>query len=179
MDVLELIEHAKEIGLDLRIVDGALRIRGPRRHAGIVQLISASKEEVIGALSSADSPLPTARKIRTSVSADTDTRPEIAGVEERVSAQAGGNSTGRGPFPACRGETVGDGERSGSLPSGSTQGAIRLCGHRRPQPSPIPPPEIWADPVALCPRCSSRRVLKELWEMTAGLCYQCWEEGRS
>ena len=49
---------------------------------------------------------------------------------------------------------------------------------RLPKPplvSPTPPQEILADPIVLCPKCHSRRVLLELRTMTGGLCYPCWE----
>ncbi len=50
---------------------------------------------------------------------------------------------------------------------------------RRPLVSPTIPPEILADPIVLCPRCASRRVLSELRTVTGGICYPCWEqEGR-
>lgn len=52
----------------------------------------------------------------------------------------------------------------------------RQAGRRRqPVVSPTPPPEIIADPVILCPRCKSGRVLAELRKLTGGTCYQCWE----
>ena len=51
---------------------------------------------------------------------------------------------------------------------------------RRLTREPQVPAEIIADPVVLCPRCHRIPVLRELREMTGGLCYACWElEGRS
>jgi hypothetical protein len=43
-----------------------------------------------------------------------------------------------------------------------------------PHPTAIPPDTICATPLAVCPRCSIRPVLRELREMTGGLCYRCW-----
>jgi hypothetical protein len=43
----------------------------------------------------------------------------------------------------------------------------------------LPPPlEIVADPIVLCPRCSTKRVLPELRTLTGDLCYPCWEGSR-
>ena len=47
-----------------------------------------------------------------------------------------------------------------------------LIGHA-PQHSPRPPVSILADPPVICPRCQSRRVLRELRSMTRGLCWDC------
>jgi len=40
-------------------------------------------------------------------------------------------------------------------------------------PITIPPPEIWASPLVLCPECHQRPVLRELRDMTGGQCYEC------
>lgn len=176
MDPVALIEHANEVGLDLRIVDGALRIRGPRRLSGLVELLSANKDEVMGALSSVAPQRGAAREMSSSLSADTDTRPKITAEDERVSAHAGPNQEVQ--EPSGWGHKVSNVESEGnSTPSGLqlAASAARLCGSGSPRPSPVPPPEIWADPVVICPRCSGRRVLSELREFTKGVCYRCWE----
>jgi TubC N-terminal docking domain len=50
----------------------------------------------------------------------------------------------------------------------------RLCGNgfRAIQPK-IPPLNILATPIIVCPRCKQRPVLRELRNLTGGRCYGC------
>jgi hypothetical protein len=47
----------------------------------------------------------------------------------------------------------------------------------QPALSSQPTSETLADPTIICPRCMVRPVLRELREMTGGLCYPCWITG--
>src|SRR5436190_955277 len=50
MDCLELIRAARLKGLSLEVIDGVLKVRGPKRFSGVVEQLIANKAEVIAAL---------------------------------------------------------------------------------------------------------------------------------
>jgi hypothetical protein len=52
MEVLTLIEHASEAGIELWVEDGHLRGRGDKRHQPLARMIAERKEEIIAVLMS-------------------------------------------------------------------------------------------------------------------------------
>lgn len=50
MDCIELIRVARLKGLSLEVVDGVLKVRGPKKFTGVVAQLIANKAEVIAAL---------------------------------------------------------------------------------------------------------------------------------
>ena len=109
MDALALIKQARAAGLELSVVEGALRVKGPGRMASLVTLISENKDCVIAALS-AVAPVPTASPAASlesfpPPSADADTRTETRGVYHRVSALGFNNEAGAPASGASTGDS--------------------------------------------------------------------------
>src|SRR5262245_3205171 len=51
MDALTLVEYAREAGLQLEVVAGTMKVKGPKRLSGIVQLLRVNKAEIVQLLS--------------------------------------------------------------------------------------------------------------------------------
>jgi hypothetical protein len=145
MDPLALIEHATEAGLDLSLVDGELRVRGPRRLASLVKLIGDNKQAVVATLSGVDS-------IQAELSR---AHPPTVGVTET---------------PANAENRIGFADTGVSR---SVQHTGLIGRGFPPHASPVPPEAIRATKPELCPRCAQRPVLRELRTITGGLCWTC------
>jgi hypothetical protein len=145
MDAVALIEQAKELGLDLTVVDGFLKVKGPRNASSFISLLRRHRDDVIGVLSAATpSAAPPPRvdcSAGTHSSADTRTRSLFTENENRVSAGPGektGNEGGSEPFDSIEVEAD---LRSLARPN--------TCGSLHIQP------ERWErrGERALCPGC--------------------------
>ena len=93
MDGLRLLQSAREAGLQVWLEDGNLRIKGPTRLSALALEVIENKVFILPLLSGFRSPAP--RDVDNSLSADADTRPEIAG-KNTASVDRGGVKMGSG-----------------------------------------------------------------------------------
>jgi hypothetical protein len=151
MNAQKLLEKATAAGLTVTTDGRRVVVRGPRRCAALAKQLIQHKIVVLEVLARA--------------------RP-LSGITQ---ATGDGDTTPLSPENSV----------VPSPPPGATQHAIspatgiparRLVGNGFPPRHSQPPaPEIVADPIVLCPRCSTKRVLPELRTLTGGRCYPCWE----
>lgn len=166
MDVLTLIEHVRDAGMELWVDGGVLRAKGSRRHQALASMIVLQRDEIIAALNSS---LPGAMRGEFQELCSGD------GTETPISPT---NTEVLSPRPKPIGKQWAS-RKDEMVQWGSGQ-SRRLVGNGYPPITTTAVPAlIVAAPKIVCPACGLGRVLSELRKLTGGLCYACWEGARS